>query len=147
VTNNAKFFRDIASWRSAIIGLTTLTKDAMQGAVDDIRKDIARTHDAEKDPYGRKYARRKRAYPWPILHRTGHLARSFDINVRHLDDLQAVNTAGYATFHQHGTKVMAVRLVVPTARKGLPETWRKIIVKALQKRWKQNFAKRGLKAT
>jgi phage gpG-like protein len=83
---------------------------------------------AKVDPYGTPWARRKREVPWPLMERTGDLRDDVRLETdEHRVRLEA--QMPYGVFHQHGTRNMVARRIVPTQARGLGE-WHAPLVEA-----------------
>lgn len=83
-----------------------------------------------RDPYGAKWKRRKRSYPWPILDKTGVLKGSIGVSFSAGSITWSIG-ADYGVYHQSGTARMAgrrmirmaARMMIPSAARGLPPIW------------------------
>lgn len=92
--------------------------------------------DKERDPYGAKWQPLKRR-AGRILQDTGRLKASW--HRRSVTATRAVigSAAGYAKFHQFGTRRMPARRMVPSGK--LPGLWRKAIHEAAIETFKSSI--------
>lgn len=89
-----------------------------------------------QDPSGKRWARRKRRYPWPILNKTLALRRGWKAEGnQHYFGFR--NAIPYAVFHQKGTANMVARKMVPEG--ALPRKWRDRIRKVWLRTAKKHF--------
>lgn len=108
---------------------------------DEFIEDILKKYSKGKDPYGKKWVKRKHNYPWPIMDKTGKMKKSY--RAEEIDTgVKIINDAPYAITHQYGLKndrgiQLPQRLVLPTEEKGLPAQFaniaRRNILKTLRK--------------
>jgi phage gpG-like protein len=104
------------------------------GALDGMKREIAveglklieAGFRAESDPYGQKWATRKREYPWAILTKSGEFRRSF-FGYPLTNGVRFVGTAPYGIYHQTGTQNMASRKTLPVSARGLGMRWTKMV--------------------
>ena len=130
----------IATFKRALVGLKDLPSVVLEDMSADIAKDMQSNYAQGKDPYGVAWKARKRAYPWPIMRKSGKLYRSLDITVSGPSLIvKRGNGAAYGAFHQSGTKHLPVRLIIPNHSKGLPQSWRKFFHQRVAKRYKAMF--------
>ena len=70
-----------------------------------------------RDPYGKPWAPTKQ--PNPILQRSGAFRSDWSIAGYTKDGFRIISAVEYGGYHQHGTKSIAIRMVIPTAKRGL----------------------------
>lgn len=87
--------------------------------------------DERKDPVGRRWKRRKKAYPWPILNKTLLLRKSWRARQAGRNGVYLTNPVYYAVFHQRGTRKMVARKMVPD--QSLSPKWRSRLMKVWSK--------------
>jgi phage gpG-like protein len=97
---------------------------------------------ARAEPRGREWEPRKKAYPWPILEKTGKARRSFtaDASGPNVIVSNSATDRGkeYVFFHQKGWRQGGIkqpaRQVMPIAK--MPQTWKgrldRVVALALQ---------------
>jgi phage gpG-like protein len=79
--------------------------------------------DKGRDPYGRRWkARKGRATGRALLVRSGLMRGSVFVKSE-ARQFTVGFARGYATFLQRGTSKMVMRMLVPTATRGLPARW------------------------
>jgi hypothetical protein len=89
-----------------------------------------------EDPDGKKWARRKRKYPWPILNKTLALRKGWH-GGSNQHGFEFRNAVHYAPYHQHGTIHMVARKMVP--ERALPRRWRDRLRRVWLRRAKKHF--------
>lgn len=126
-----KASRDILRWSQQVASLKSVPLDVGQDIADEIDQLRDTQYSRGKDPYGRKWKKRKHRYSWPILDRTGHLRSSVRTRVqgRTVSVQTHVSYAGY---------VQAIRKVVPEGE--MPKQWASaiddIVIDAIEDRLK-----------
>lgn len=140
--SNASALRRVVAWERAILGMGSLVEDAKADLSRDIEKQLLKDFSQGKDPYGDKWEATVQPTGHPLLDDTGRLKRSYVIGFRQRNRLSVTNRSPVARFHQNGTSNMAQRLLVPNGP--LPETWRRLIVKAIKRQWKSHLARHGI---
>ncbi len=100
---------------------------------------VDRGFDAKRSPYGGKWAKRKRSYPWPTLQRTRGLRSSVKVVATRSGILFSYGKF-YGAFHQSGTRHMASRKFIPADGFGLPSRYRKSYQAVVRRVLKDYFA-------
>jgi len=129
----------LTTFKRGLNGLGQGLVAAMPKVAERAETRLRKQHNRGKDPYGAKWKRRKKAYPWKILRKT--LAMLGGVSVRAVKrSIEIQITVGYGIFHQFGTKNMAMRMIIPSKGRGLPGIWKadfaKVIKADLKKRLK-----------
>lgn len=91
------------------------------------------------DPSGKRWARRKRSYPWPTLNKTLALRNSWK-GGSNQNYFGFSSRSPYAKFHQLGTVKMKARQMVPS--KGLSDKWTKRLNNAYRRSAYRHFSAR-----
>lgn len=92
-----------------------------------VKELIQQGFEKESDPYGNKWAAWKGDYQsktGKILDNTNNMKNSFTVNTRGHSMLYIRNSMPYSGYHQHGTKKMVARLIMPKDGGPLPDNWK-----------------------
>lgn len=105
--------------------LERLPKELAAELKPEIEDDLRSNYDAERDPYGSKWAARKHEPRdgHAILFDSGRQYGSLRLQLKGDGEIDVSYNTPYSVFHQTGTDHMAQRLLVPTAAKGIPPRW------------------------
>jgi phage gpG-like protein len=120
-----------------LLSLTDDIKKEVQQLSSLFIQDLKKKASMERDPYEDKWKERKDDLPHPILNKTGRLQKSYK-QLQTSKGLTLSNTSNYASYHQEAKK-NALRLILPTKNKGLPQSWRLLIQKRIKMLIKQKF--------
>jgi len=91
-----------------------------------IIKEFKQNFDTAGSTLGKKWAPRKRSYPWPILRKSGKLKATWSDNIQSLS-MVISNPVKYAKYHHFGTFRLPVRAIV-----GVNPTITQDVVKSIQ---------------
>lgn len=106
----------------------------MSFAIKDL---IEEGFDTRTDPDGKKWKRRKKAQPWPILSKTKEMRNSFRVKgTKEVIDI--TNSVERTKFHQYGTKNMVARKMVPG--KKMSKKWAKRLDKIARAQFQRHYA-------
>lgn len=100
-------------------------------------KQLADGFRKSRSPYGEKWAKLKSRKGKPLLD-TGRMRASTGIAPRP-GGFEIFVTAGYASYHQHGTRRLPQRQMIPDASRGLGPIWGKAIRAAARERVRRQF--------
>ena len=128
----------ITTFVRSLKGLKQLAPNVAEELADDIYKDLQQKYGRRLDPYGNRWRPRKIPQPWPLMKRSGRLYGSLNTAVRG-SSIIATRKAPYARFHQTGTKHLPIRLVVPSAKRGIPKSWNKLFRRRVARQFKRFF--------
>lgn len=99
---------------------------------------------SSKDPYGEKWKRKKRKDGRKVLSgKTSRLKGGWHVSKNGKGGATIAPSVVYAAFHQVGTKRLPARLMVPSAAKGLPDKWARLMEEAAQKVLRRHFKRKG----
>jgi len=115
-------------------------KDALVAVGKTIKTLIRKDFDEEHAPDGKAWKPRKSpTASWPILNRTGHLKNSWQDRIMGNRTVTVGSTAATAGFHQHGTRWMPARPMVPQNDE-LPEEWKHSILDSIAHVFAERFS-------
>lgn len=100
------------------------------GFADHIKREVARSclkeveacFRTETDPYGMRWAPRKKDVPWAILFKSGALYGSF-VALPTPTGVRFQSTKVYAARQNYGGGGITARNMLPSASRGLPSSW------------------------
>ncbi len=98
--------------------LISMSKEMRQ----DVLALIDEGFEKRRDPIGRRWKRRKRAYPWPILNKTLAMRKGWRARSNGKRGTDLMNAVPYTRWHQWGTRKMVARKMIPDKR--LSPRWR-----------------------
>lgn len=120
----AKLSVMVENFKNVSPALRTMGQGAAEEALDLVREGFA----AEKDPYGKRWKRKKRPDGRAVLvGKTANLRRGWHVVRSGRTGFSIAASVKYAGFHQGGTKHLRARMMVPNASKGLPTKWARAI--------------------
>lgn len=109
-----------------------------------LREDAEEAFETEQSPEGKKWAdldpvykksRYAKGYDGKMLHRTGQLIGS--LNIDYGDDFAAVGVSeSYGIYHQLGTKKMSARPFLGASEEGIDEI-KDILKNAIRRAWRE----------
>lgn len=85
----------------------------------------------QTDPIGRRWAPRKKFYPWPILHKTGAMQEAWLVRGLRKEGVVFSNRQPYSGYHQDGTRYMSARKMIPD--QSIPPRWHARIAPELER--------------
>ena len=97
--------------------------DVRQNVADEVLTLIDKGFRETVDPYGKRWAPKKRENGMPTLQHTSRMRRSYFARVVG-SRIVVKNATPYAGYHQDGTKHMVARKTVPD-RSAIPRNWEK----------------------
>ena len=135
----------LATFSIALTRASDVPKQIALEIKDQIQDDLKSNFDAERDPYGQKWAPRKKEPKdgHAVLYEKGNLYRSGDVNVKKDGVLEIRYGERYSVFHQGGTRRMAQRLLVPLEERGMPDKWTRLVKDAFKRALEDLFARGG----
>lgn len=120
-TGFKKGFRQLGEFNQKLKKPHQLLLSASKAMHDEVKELIDEGYAQRRDPSGKKWARRKRRYPWPILNKTLAMRRGWK-GTSNQHQFGFRNAVPYTVFHQKGTRFMVARKSVP--ENALPPRWR-----------------------
>lgn len=130
---------DPARLNARLARLAEVPKKLNEKVAEEIDKDAAETFAAGQDPYGVPWAPRVREPKdgHPLLDDTGKMKGSRRVRPRGDGDIDFRYDDPKSVYHQHGTRNMAARTLVP--KRGLPNRWRdaikELFAKSIREIW------------
>lgn len=131
----------IDKFNITIKSLKNITKDIKkeyQEISKELIREIKHTHDLGMDPYKKRWKSTRNM--WPTLKKTGKLRNSYS-RKQLTSGFSITNKAGYAGYHQKGTKFLPIRKLLPDDAGRLPKHWEAIIKKRLERMLKLKLKK------
>lgn len=132
------YLRTLRGWRDKIKRLPDRLQDSFGDVESELLSELQTTYRSEQSPYKTRWKKRKQRKPWPTLFKSGRQFRSFDSSFTS-ERISFSNSSPYSKYHQSGTRNMAQRLILPTSKRGLPKSWRRIISKHIRRSFKRHL--------
>jgi hypothetical protein len=114
-------FKQLGDFRVKLKKPHEMLRTASRDMHEEVKGLIDEGFAKRRDPSGKKWARRKRRYPWPILNKTLALRKSWT-GTSNQHGFGFRSSIFYSRFHQEGTRYMTDRKQVP--ERALPTKWR-----------------------
>lgn len=131
-------FRELGKFKTKLQKSDQLLLAASREMRQEGLKLIDEGFQSRTDPIGRKWKRRKKRKPWPILNKTLALRRGWK-GQSNKTSFSFVNAVPYTVFHQKGTRKMVARKMVPD--RSLSPKWRARMAKVYQKAASKHFSR------
>lgn len=131
-------FKTLEKWASKVASAPAVLDDIGENLAEEGIDLIKEGFEKETDPYGRKWAPLKRR-KGRILQKTARMKNSYHREYANRTGFKIGAGVNYAKHHQHGTRRMVARRMVPNAN--LPAVWRQRFVEVAGLTLEAHFTK------
>lgn len=120
--------KTLDEWERKLMRISAPLERAAGLAARDFRKEISKSFDEKRDPYGTRWKKRKGYYKHPVLQETRAMRRGWRVLQRGPGKTEIVfmNVDPKHIYHQYGTESIDVRAQAPDKR-GLPPKYKAIL--------------------
>lgn len=136
---NASAFRELAAFNVKLKSMPKMLRNTSAEMLREAEALVDEGFEQRVDPAGKRWKRRKRSYPWPILNKTLKLRKGWKggSNQHYFGFSTRVP---WARFHQRGTRHLPVRAQVPSDK--LSAKWQKRLAQAYGRSAARHFSRR-----
>ncbi len=142
-------FKKVDEWAKLMGSAPDVLESMSRNMAEEALELVAQGFESESDPYGRKWKEKK--YPDGRLvlgGKTARLRRGWHLTRSGKAGFGIAPSVNYAPYHQLGAPRagIAARMMVPSARLGLPPKWRDAFAAVVEEQLAAHFAGGGRRA-